>query len=408
MFIHNYENANPIKIWTDIASVEESCLEQAVHLAQLPFIHKWVSLMPDTHTGKGMPIGGVIACENAVIPNAVGVDIGCGMGFVRTDIPVSVLRETVTGNGTLLQAIIGDILRNVPTGFNHFKKPQPSAVLDRAKQELSKYQSDEELLPNIEDGYFQVGTLGGGNHFIEIQEDENGMCAIMLHSGSRNFGFRVCKYFNEIAKAENENSNNGSFSEWGLSFLSADSSTGKRYLDWMQLSMDFAYENRAAMLEKSKEIFTRYLMKYTGKEPVYSDEINCHHNYAALEEHYGKKVYVHRKGAIRAREGDMGIIPGSMGSSSYIVRGKGNPESFMSSSHGAGRVYSRTTAMEKFSTETVMNDLKAHNIVLGKHNKSDVAEESRFAYKDIDTVMNNQRELTEIVMRLFTVGVVKG
>ena len=154
----------------------------------------------------------------------------------------------------------------------------------------------------------------------------------------------------------------------------------------MQLSMDFAYENRAAMLRKVKEIFSKYVLKYTGIEANFSGEINCHHNYAALENHFGKDVFVHRKGAIRAGEGEMGIIPGSMGSYSYIVRGKGNPDSFMSSSHGAGRLYSRTAAMQKFAVDTVMNDLKAN-----------VAEESRFAYKDIDAVMENQRDLTEAV-----------
>lgn len=408
MFVYSDEGARPIKIWTDRDGLEESCLEQAKNLSRLPFVYKWVSLMPDTHTGKGMPIGGVIACENAVIPNAVGVDIGCGMAFVQTDVPVSLLRDTVTGSGTLLQAIVGDILRNIPTGFEHHKKPQTSAVLDRAKQELDKYENDPELTENIEDGYFQIGTLGGGNHFIELQEDDNGLCTIMLHSGSRNFGYRICRRFNDIAKELNERWHSGVKPEWGLPFLPAESAEGKRYLNWMKLAMDFAYENRAEMLLKVKEIFSRYVLKYTGMEPSYSEEINCHHNYASLENHYGRNVWVHRKGAVSARDGEAGIIPGSMGSYSYIVRGKGNPESFMSSSHGAGRLYSRTAAMEKFPVDMVINDLKAHSVVLGKHKKADAAEESRFAYKDIDSVMENQRDLTEPVKRLFTVGVVKG
>ncbi len=408
MFVYSDEGARPIKIWTDRDSIEESCLEQAKNLSRLPFVYKWVSLMPDTHTGKGMPIGGVIACENTVIPNAVGVDIGCGMAFVQTDVPISLLRDTVTGSGTLLQAIVGDILRNIPTGFEHHKKPQTSAVLDRAKQELHKYENDSELTENIEDGYFQIGTLGGGNHFIELQEDESGLCTIMLHSGSRNFGYRICRRFNDIAKELNERWHSDVKPEWGLPFLPTESAEGKRYLDWMKLAMDFAYENRAEMLLKVKEIFTKYILKYCGFEPAYSDEINCHHNYASLENHYGRNVWVHRKGAVSARDGEAGIIPGSMGSYSYIVRGKGNPESFMSSSHGAGRLYSRTAAMEKFPVDMVINDLKAHSVVLGKHKKADAAEESRFAYKDIDSVMENQRDLTEPIKRLFTVGVVKG
>lgn len=408
MYVKSYENALPIKIWSTPDSVDEKCLEQAVNLSKLPFVHKWVALMPDTHAGKGMPIGGVLACEGAVIPNAVGVDIGCGMAFVQTNIPVKALRETITGSGTLLQAIVGDILRGIPTGFAHHGKAQPSAVLDRAKEELSKYDGDSELIGNIEEGYFQVGTLGGGNHFIELQEDEDGLCTIMLHSGSRNFGFRICNYFNDIAKTLNERWHSAVDPQWGLSFLPADSSEGQRYLNWMNLAMDFAYENRAAMLQSAESIFSRLVEKYTGLVPEFTNEINCHHNYAAIENHFGKNVYVHRKGAIRAREGELGIIPGAMGSASYIVRGKGNPESFMSSSHGAGRLYSRTKAMELFSVENVIVDLKEQNVVLGKQKKSDVPEESRFAYKDIDTVMANQSELTEPIKRLFTVGVVKG
>lgn len=408
MYIKNNDNAFPIKIWSTPDSVDEKCLEQAENLSKLPFVHKWIALMPDTHAGKGMPIGGVLACDGAVVPNAVGVDIGCGMAFVRTNIPVSVLRETITGSGDLLKTIIGDILRGIPTGFAHHSKAQPSAVLDRAKEELFKYDGDDELIGNIDEGYFQVGTLGGGNHFIELQEDEEGLCTIMLHSGSRNFGYRICGYFNEIAKTLNERWHSTVDPQWGLSFLPADSSEGRRYLNWMNLAMDFAYENRAAMLRKVEDIFSRLVEKYTGLVPEFTDEINCHHNYAAFENHFGKDVYVHRKGAIRAREGELGIIPGSMGSASYIVRGKGNPESFMSSSHGAGRLYSRTKAMELFSVENVIVDLKTKNIVLGKQNKSDVPEESRFAYKDIDTVMANQSELVEPIKRLFTVGVVKG
>lgn len=409
MFVHNVENGVPVKIWlSDISAVEESCLKQAENLARLPFAVNHIALMPDTHTGKGMPIGGVIACEGAVIPNAVGVDIGCGMAFVETNIPVKALRETVTGSGNLVQAICGDILRNIPTGFAHYKTPQPSAVLDAAKEQCEKYEFDRELLPQIDEGYFQVGTLGGGNHFIELQEDENGMCCIMLHSGSRHFGNIVGQYFNKIARALNEKWYSSVPSEWNLPFLPVDTDEGKRYLEWMQLSMDFAYENREAMLAKIKDIFTKYVFKFLGIEPEYTGQINCHHNYAALENHFGRNVYVHRKGAIRAREGELAIIPGAMGSYSYIVRGKGDPESFMSSSHGAGRAYSRSAAMEKFSVESVITDLKQMNVVLSKNKKSDVAEESRFAYKDINEVMANQTDLTEAVKKLFTVGVVKG
>lgn len=411
MFVHYKENENmlPIKIWqTDMEAVGEKCIEQAEHLAKLPFAHKWIALMPDTHAGKGMPIGGVIACEDAVIPNAVGVDIGCGMAYVQTDIPVELLRGTITGSGNLVQTICGDILRNVPTGTKGHSKPQPSEVLDRANAELDLYEADPELIPNIQAGYYQAGTLGGGNHFIEIQQDDNGMCGIMLHSGSRHFGNIVGQYFNHIAHELNDKWFSKVPSEWNLPFLPVDTDEGQRYLTWMKLCMDYAFENRALMMQNVKEIFTKHIEKHTGIVPTFSDEINCHHNYAAIENHFGKDVWVHRKGAIRAGEGEMGIIPGAMGSYSYIVRGKGNPASFMSSSHGAGRAYSRTAAKETFSVESVMVDLKEQNVVLAKNKKGDVAEEARFAYKDINDVMANQIDLTEPVKRLFTVGVIKG
>lgn len=411
MFVY-YEKDNmlhPIKIWLDnIDNIEESCKEQAMNLAKLPFIHKWVCLMPDTHTGKGMPIGGVIATKGVVIPNAVGVDIGCGMGFIQTNIPASLLRDTMTGSGTLLQAIIGDILRNIPTGFNRHKQPQESDVLDLAKNEIEKYFMDSELLLQIDEGYYQVGTLGGGNHFIELQQDEEGLVCIMLHSGSRHFGNMVGQHFNKIAHTLNEKWYSNVSQNYNLPFLPVDTSEGQQYINWMNLSLDFAFENRARMLEKVIKIVSHYVEKYTGYIPSYSNEINCHHNYASLEHHYEKDVWVHRKGATRVREGELAIIPGAMGSYSYLVRGKGNPESFCSSSHGAGRKYSRTGAKEAFSVETVMNDLKASGVVLGKHNKNDVAEEARFAYKDIDLVMANQTDLVETVKKLFTIGVVKG
>ena len=409
MFIHDTENELPIQIWcASPEAVEEGCMEQAEHLAKLPFAVDHIALMPDTHQGKGMPIGGVLACEGVLIPNAVGVDIGCGMGFVQTNIPVQLLRETMTGSGSVLHTIIGNILRGIPTGRNHYKKPQPSAVLDRAKQEMDKYEQDTALLPFLESGYYQVGTLGGGNHFIELQEDENGMCAIMLHSGSRHFGNEVGQHFNRIAQELNAKWYSSVPAEWTLPFLPADTKQGQQYLNWMQLSMDYAFENRAVMLAKVKEIFGVYTEKYLGMVPEFTGEINCHHNYAALETHYGKEVWVHRKGAVRAGAGELAVIPGAMGSYSYVVRGLGNPDSFCTSSHGAGRKYSRTAAMEQFRVDMVMNDLKSKGVVLGKLGKQDVPEECRFAYKDIDEVMEQQKDLVEPVKRLFCAGVVKG
>ena len=178
----------PLKVWLKSEKdLEASCLEQARHLMQLPFLHKWVCLMPDTHAGMGMPIGGVIAAKDVIIPNAVGVDIGCGMAYVGTNIPVKVLKETMTGNGNLIQGMVGDILRNIPVGFSHHKTPMPCYTMDQALEEMSRYEKEGELLGQLEAGYFQIGTLGGGNHFIEPQEDDNGYLSVMIHSGSRHF-----------------------------------------------------------------------------------------------------------------------------------------------------------------------------------------------------------------------------
>ena len=399
----------PIKIWLEKEQdLEESCLEQALHLAQLPFLHKWVCLMPDTHTGMGMPIGGVIAAKGAVIPNAVGVDIGCGMAYVKTSIPVKALKETMTGSGNLVQGIVGDILRNIPVGFAHHKTPMPCYTLDRAMEELSLYEADSELLGQLEAGYFQVGTLGGGNHFIELQEDEEGFLSVMLHSGSRHFGKSVCDYFHQKAREQNCCWYSQVPDEYRLAFLPVDTPEGRQYLNWMNLSMDFARENREKLMLAVKAVLEKWIGRYTDLELKYEEEINCHHNYAALENHFGENVWVHRKGAVRARKGELTVIPGAMGSYSYVVRGLGNPESFCTSSHGAGRAYSRRGAMEAFSCEEVMVDLKNQGVILGKKNKKDVAEESRFAYKDIDRVMENQKDLVEPVRRLRTIGVVKG
>lgn len=399
----------PIKIWLgSMDEIEEGCFEQAHHLAELPFIHKWVCLMPDTHQGKGMPIGGVIAADGVIIPNAVGVDIGCGMNFISTNIKAADLRPIMTGNGTLIQCIIGEMMRNIPVGYNSYKKRQESEVLDRCKEHLEEYEKNETLFPLIEDAYYQVGTLGGGNHFIELQEDQDGYLGIMLHSGSRHFGKEICDYYHNRARVLNQAWHSSVPDEYRLAFLPVESREGKEYILWMNLALDYAYENRARMMEKAREIVAQKIEKFLGQTVEFTESINCHHNYASLEEHYGKEVWVHRKGATRAQNGEMAVIPGAMGSYSYVVMGKGCPESFCSSSHGAGRAYSRKAALEQFSCETVINDLKAQGVILGKTKKSDVAEESRFAYKDIEHVMNQQTDLVVPVKRLKTVGVIKG
>jgi tRNA-splicing ligase RtcB len=399
----------PVKVWLeDRDKIEENCMEQAYNLANLPFVHKWVCLMPDTHAGKGMPIGGVIATKNVIIPNAVGVDIGCGMVFAATNIKVADIKDVMTGNGTMIQAIVGSVMRAIPLGTERYKEPQNSEVLDKAKEELEKYSANEELLPLIDDGYYQVGTLGGGNHFIELQEDEEGYLCIMIHSGSRHLGKAICDYFHHKARELNAMWYSEVPDNYGLAFLPTNSEAGKQYINWMQLAMDYAFENRAHMLEKTCDVVKEMIEKHTDLKVEFSGVINCHHNYAAIENHYGENVWVHRKGATRVREGELAVIPGAMGSYSYVVEGKGNPESFCTSSHGAGRCYSRSGAMNAFTTEQVMVDLKEQGVVLGKRKKNDVAEECRFAYKDIDEVMKQQEDIVKPIRKLKTVGVVKG
>ncbi len=307
MFVIYNENTRfPVKVWLeDFSKLEESCLEQAYHLSQLPFLHQWACLMPDTHTGKGMPIGGVIAVKDAVIPNAVGVDIGCGMDFIPTNIFVDEIREVQTGNGSVIQSIIGNIMRTIPVNAKRYKDPQESNVLDRARQEMEKYQDNEELLPLIADGYFQIGSLGGGNHFIELLEDENGYLCIMLHSGSRHLGKAICDYFHQKAKELNRTWYSEVREEYGLSFLPTASKEGRQYINWMNLALDYAYENRERMLEKTCAIVKEVIKQSTGRLTEFGEEINCHHNYAALEHHYGADVWVHRKGATRVREGEV-------------------------------------------------------------------------------------------------------
>lgn len=410
MFVlYNEKTKFPVKVWlADESQLEENCLEQAYHLSQLPFIHKWVCLMPDTHAGKGMPIGGVIAARDVIIPNAVGVDIGCGMDFIPTNIRVDDIKEIQTGNGTMIQAMIGNIMRTIPLNAERYKDAQESEVLDRAKQEMEKYESSSALLPLIDDGYYQVGSLGGGNHFIELQEDQDGYLCIMIHSGSRHLGKAICDYFHEKARELNRRWYSEVKDEYRLSFLPVQSPEGQQYINWMNLAMDYAFENRAHMLDKVCMIVKEMIEKHTELTVEFGEEINCHHNYAALENHYDANVWVHRKGATRVRAGELAVIPGAMGSYSYVVEGKGNQESFCTSSHGAGRSYSRSGAMQAFTVEKVMVDLKEQGVVLGKRKKNDVAEECRFAYKDIDEVMAQQLDMVTPVRKLKTVGVVKG
>jgi len=320
----------------------------------------------------------------------------CGVIFIETNLHKNDISIDQYKN------IVGNIMRNIPQGFDHHKTKQQCIILDEFQKQNLKNQP-QELINEIQSGYYQVGTLGSGNHFIELQEDENGKLCIMIHSGSRNFGYKVAKYYNNIAKELNQKYFSIVPQEYDLAFLPTDTIEGQNYILWMNLSLNFARENRHHMMNKMKEI----LFKVNNNIEFYN-EINAHHNYATIENHYNKNVWVHRKGAICVREGMIGIIPGAMGSYSYIVEGLGNPESFHSCSHGAGRVMSRKKAKESIPIDKTILDLREQNVILGKQKKNDVSEESRFAYKDIDMVIGNEFDLVKPIKKLKTIAVVKG
>lgn len=403
------EQLVPIKVWLPSeAHLDTECLRQAKNLANLPFAFRHIALMPDTHTGYGMPIGGILATSEAIIPNAVGVDIGCGMGFIHTNVKASLLREVNTPNGNLAQYMVGQIMRDVPQGFDHHKRPQKSSFLDEYPVE-SLYNYGASKLPQRDEAYLQLGTLGGGNHFIELQEDEDGYLGIMVHTGSRNFGYKVANYFNHLAKELNRKMKSPVPPQFDLAYLPLDTKQAQGYIGWMTFALEFARENRKLIMQRVQNIVFEALHRFAGVADIkIHKEVNAHHNYAAKERHFGKEVWVHRKGAIRAQAGELGIIPGAMGSYSFIVEGLGNPQSFHSASHGAGRVMGRKEAIRQFSLDEVLADFADKDVVLGKRRKRDTAEEYYKAYKNIEEVMDDQRDLVKPVLKLKTVAVVKG
>ena len=320
-------------------------------------------------------------------------DIGCGMVAVKTPIKTSDLSVE------LLKKIIGQIRQTVPVGFKHHKTA-------RVKIAKTKNKIVNEELNSAE---YQLGTLGGGNHFIEFQKDEKKNVWIMIHSGSRNLGFKVAKYYNDVAKNMNKDYEIKIPEKWDLAFLPIDTKEGKDYLGEMNYCVDFAHENRKLMMELVVdvvvEVFKKNKIKLLKKD--FGKFIDVAHNYASVEKHFGKKVIVHRKGATSAKKGELGIIPGSQGSASYIVRGKGSDESFNSCSHGAGRKMSRTSAQENLDLEKEKMKLDKLGIVHGLRNRKNL-DEATGAYKDINEVMKNQKDLIEIVEKLTPIGSIKG
>lgn len=375
----------PIKLWLEEDQIEAEALEQARNLANLPFAFKHIAIMPDTHVGYGMPIGAILATKAVVVPNAVGVDIGCGMCSLRTNLTHIETPE--------LKKIMSEIRKTIPLGFNHHETPQDESWMPIKKGNLPIVEQE------YESALYQVGTLGGGNHFIEIQKGSDGYIWIMIHSGSRNIGFTVANHYNDIAKEKNKALNENVPKD--LAFISKDSEYFDLYWNEMNYCIDFALANRKLMMERTKQAFVDII-----PEVGFSDFINKPHNFAALEEHFGEPVIVHRKGATRARKGEWGMIPGSQGTQSFLVKGKGNAESFESCSHGAGRVMSRAQARRTLNLKEEISLLSDQGILHAIRNRSDL-DEAPSSYKDIDEVMANQTDLVEVQITLQPLAVIK-
>lgn len=365
-------------------------MEQALNLSSLPFAYKHVALMPDAHTGMGMPIGGVLATKGVVIPNAVGVDIGCGMCAVKTSLHADDLKKRD------LEELVMKIKQQIPLGFERHKQSVDKKYLPKGYKisDLPVVKSQSDLL------LLQLGTLGGGNHFIEFQKTKENEVWVMIHSGSRNLGHTVAEHYNKEAERWCKSQNLDFLPQ--LAYLPIETDLAKKYLEEMNFCIDFAFANRKLMMECVK---TLLLQKFPKVK--FDEMINIAHNYAAWEEHFGKKVIVHRKGATRAFKDELGIIPGSQGTKSYIVKGLGNPESFMSCSHGAGRTMSRRAAQRNLDLNYEIAKMDKKGIVHGIRRKFDLDEASS-AYKNIDEVMENQKDLVTPLVELFPMAVVKG
>jgi len=395
--------AAPVKMWTRGVPVDEPSKRQLLNTASMPFIYKWMAVMPDVHYGKGSTIGSVIPTIGAIIPAAVGVDIGCGMMAVRTSLVASDLPDTLLPLRSALE-------RAVPHGRS----------VGRGKRDVGAWhnlpKATEEGWMGLEDGFKSIiekhpklasantanhlGTLGTGNHFLEVCLDQEDRVWFMLHSGSRGIGNAIGTYFIERAKADMRRFF-VNLPDEDLAYFPEGTPNFDDYVEAVEWAQSFAMMNRQVMMSHAIEASRSVIEK---PFEAHLEAVNCHHNYVAREHHFGKNVFITRKGAVRAAEGVMGIIPGSMGAKSFIVRGKGNLESFCSCSHGAGRVMSRTEAKRRFT----IADHIADTAGVECRKDADVIDETPKAYKDIDAVMAAQADLVEIVHTLRQIVCVKG
>ncbi len=387
----------PVKIYTK--EIDSGALDQLTNIAKLPFIHSHVAAMPDVHVGIGATVGAVIPTKGAIIPAAVGVDIGCGMNATRLSINASDLPDN-------LKRVRLAIEEAVPVGFAKHKSIQAKNSTIKAlntvleKKIIGKHPTIAKMLKTIYRTWTQqLGTLGGGNHFIEVCLDENQEVWVMLHSGSRGIGNVIGRYFINLARKDMER-HTAQLPHRDLAYFPEGAKHFDDYVEAVHWAQDYAMWNRREMMRLIVEALRKPLPPFN----ITKEAINCHHNYVATEEHFGEQVYLTRKGAIRAGEGELGIIPGSMGAKSYIVRGLGNPDSFCSCSHGAGRKMSRAAAKHRFNQDDM--EIQTQGVECRKD--TGVIDEIPGAYKSIDEVMENQNDLVEVVHTLKQVVCVKG
>ncbi|MGC6404768.1 MAG: RtcB family protein [Candidatus Comchoanobacterales bacterium] len=399
----NEQNARPVKMWTQGVPVDEMAKKQLINTAKMPFIHKWLAVMPDVHVGKGSTIGSVIPTKGAIIPAAVGVDIGCGMMAAKTSLVASDLPDNLYHLRCAIEAA-------VPHGRStNKKKPDkgawrdiPAITVNAWKYLEQDFKLITEVTPHLNrtNNINHLGTLGTGNHFVEVCLDENDQVWVMLHSGSRGVGNAIGTHFIDLAKKDMQ--------KWlinlpdkDLSYFPEGTEHFNDYVFAVEWAQKFARANREIMMANTIAAIRNVITKPFEAEV---EAIDCHHNYVAREHHYGENIFVTRKGAVRALKGDMGIIPGSMGARSFIVRGLGNEESFCSCSHGAGRVMSRTEAKKKVS----LDEHIAATEGIECRKDEDVVDETPSAYKNIDQVMEAQKDLVEVAYILKQIVCVKG
>jgi tRNA-splicing ligase RtcB len=396
------EGGRHVKMWTRGVPVENAAREQLANVARLPFVFSHVAAMPDVHYGKGATVGSVIATRGAIIPAAVGVDIGCGMMAVQTTLKAVDMPDS-------LAALRGDIERAVPHGFESIQgryvkgswRVAPNSVVSRWRELAERHAAIVAKHPQLDtkNPQDQLGTLGGGNHFIEVCLDTDGTVWVMLHSGSRGIGNQIGQWFIELARKDMKR-HFINLPDRDLAYLVEGTQHFEEYLEAMSWAQDYAMENRRAMMDAVLRVIREHVRPFQLGETA----VNCHHNYVSKETHFGEELLVTRKGAVRAGAGELGIIPGSMGARSFIVRGRGNTESFHSCSHGAGRTMSRAAAKKQFSVA----DHVAATAGVECRKDADVIDETPAAYKDIDAVMEAQRDLVEVAYILKQVLCVKG